>query len=160
MKLLVKIAALFVLVLPGVSVADETAGKAVDQLTVYKSPTCGCCKVWINHLEEYGFEATTEHPADLDGVKRRLGITSQTASCHTGVSSQGYVFEGHVPAKYIKTFIENPPENAIGLSVPAMPLGSPGMEMEDRFHPYKVIQMNKDGTMQVYASVDEQAQQY
>ena len=138
--------------------APLTAG--AEELQVYKSPTCGCCVKWISHLEEFGFTTQTHHPGDLDGLKKELGVTPQSASCHTAVSEQGYVFEGHVPAKYVQQFLDNPAENAIGLAVPAMPLGSPGMEMGDRFQPYKVFQLNKDGSLQVYASVEQQADQY
>jgi hypothetical protein len=70
------------------------------------------------------------------------------------------VFEGHVPAKYIQQFLASPPDNAIGLAVPAMPVGSPGMEYQDRFMPYKVLQLNKDGTSLVYAHVKYPSQQY
>jgi len=130
------------------------------ELTVYKSPTCSCCKVWIGHLEANGFSATVNHPDNFNEVKKKLGITSRTASCHTAVSEQGYVFEGHVPAKYIEAFLAEPPEGAIGLSVPAMPVGSPGMEVGDRFQPYDIIQMNKDGSTQVFASIASADQQY
>ena len=111
-------------------------------------------------MAEYGFTSSIKHPVDLNGVKQDLGISAQSASCHTAVSEQGYVFEGHVPAKYVQQFLADPPENALGLTVPGMPMGSPGMEMDDRFNPYKVYQLNKDGTMQVYARVDEQSEQY
>ncbi len=137
-----------------------TSAAMAEELQVYKSPTCGCCVKWIDHLADYGFTAKVNHPRDLNGVKQKLGISSQTASCHTGVSEQGYVFEGHIPGPVMLAFLENPPENAIGLSVPAMPMGSPGMEMGDRFQPYKVLQINEDGTMQVFASIDEASQQY
>jgi len=133
---------------------------SAEELQVYKSPTCGCCLKWISHLEKYGFTATTSHPSDLNGVKKKLGISSQAASCHTAVSESGYVFEGHIPAKVMQAFLDEPPEGAIGLSVPAMPLGSPGMEVDDRFQPYKVLQINEDGSMQIYASIDEASQQY
>ena len=131
-----------------------------ENFEVYKSPTCGCCVKWIDHLEQYGFTSTINHPSDMNAVKKKLGISSQTASCHTAVSEKGYVFEGHIPGPYIQQFLQNPPENAIGLSVPAMPVGSPGMEVGDRFQPYKIYQLNEDGTLQVYASVDKPEQQY
>ena len=73
-------------------------------------------------------------------------------SCHTGVSADGYFFEGHIPAKFVTAFLANPPENAAGLAVPGMPAGSPGMEMGDRFNPYSVILVKKDGTTEVYAT--------
>ncbi|WP_369802079.1 DUF411 domain-containing protein [Microbulbifer sp. Q7] len=81
-------------------------------------------------------------------------------SCHTSVSADGYVFEGHIPAKLIRQFLRNPPAGARGLAVPAMPLGSPGMEVGDRFTPYKVLQLNRDGSTSVYANIDHFEQQH
>jgi len=146
--------------LPLLALLGKPVLAAEEALTVYKSPTCGCCIVWISHLEEYGFTATVNHPDDFNSVKKKLGITSRTASCHTAVSEQGYVFEGHVPARYIEAFLAKPPTNAIGLSVPAMPVGSPGMEAGDRFQPYDVLQLNDDGSTSIYASVKTLQQQY
>jgi hypothetical protein len=75
------------------------------------------------------------------------------------VSSQGYAFEGHIPARYIHQFLANPPADGIGLTVPAMPVGSPGMEVGDKFMPYRVLLMKKDGSTEVFASVESAAQQ-
>ena len=75
-------------------------------------------------------------------------------SCHTAVTTDGFVFEGHVPAKYMAKFLENPPKGAIGLAVPGMPMGSPGMEYQNKFMPYQVMQLNKDGSTAVYADID------
>ena len=131
-----------------------------DLLTVYKSPSCGCCGAWIEHMDDNGFKIDSKHPMDLNAVKKHFGVTPENQSCHTAVSKEGYVFEGHVPAKYVEQFLQAPPEGAIGLSVPEMPIGTPGMEMGERFQPYEVVQMNKDGTRAVYASVDIQDEQY
>ena len=139
--------------------SDPSAG-AVETLTVYKSPTCGCCKKWIGHLEDEGFEASVEHPANLDAIKDRYRIANNLRSCHTAVSSQGYAFEGHIPARYIHQFLANPPADGIGLTVPAMPVGSPGMEVDDKFMPYQVHLMKKDGSTEVFASVESFARQY
>jgi len=76
------------------------------------------------------------------------------------VTKEGYVFEGHVPAKFIKQFMASPPANALGLAAPGMPMGSPGMEMGDRFSPYNIILMKKDGTSEVFASIANAAEQY
>ena len=138
--------------------SDPSAG-AVETLTVYKSPTCDCCKKWIGHLEAEGFEASVEHPANLDAIKDRYRIANNLRSCHTAVSSQGYAFEGHIPARYIHQFLANPPADGIGLTVPAMPVGSPGMEVGDKFMPYRVLLMKKDGSTEVFASVESAAQQ-
>ncbi|MEQ3636481.1 DUF411 domain-containing protein [Alcanivorax sp.] len=140
-------------------ISDPSAADA-EMLTVYKSPTCGCCKKWIGHLEAEGFAASVEHPANLDAIKDRYRIANNLRSCHTAVSTQGYVFEGHIPARYIHQFLANPPADAMGLTVPAMPVGSPGMEVGDKFMPYRVLLMKKDGSTEVFASVGSMAQQY
>ena len=104
-------------------------------------------------------QTTVEQPIDLSAIKDTYGVPADMRSCHLAVTKSGYVFEGHVPAKFIARFIANPPENAIGLSVPGMPVGSPGMEYEDKFMAYDVYQLNKDGSSSVYASVDSPTQQ-
>ncbi len=123
-------------------------------LTVYKTSTCGCCKTWISHIEQNGITAIAKDYDDLSFIKNRYGIQPNHISCHTAVSENGYVFEGHIPAKYILMFLAEPVANAIGLTVPAMPLGSPGMEVGDRFMPYEILVFLKDGTSKVYAKVD------
>lgn len=160
-------AALFALALTacgqqnGAQDASQNADTGEPQtLTVYKSPTCGCCEDWMVHLEEKGFQTTAEHPEDMGAKKTELNIAPQYGSCHTGVSESGYVFEGHVPAKLIQQFLDNPPENAIGLAVPRMPTGSPGMEMGDRFDPYDVLLLKTDGGSEVYARIEQPEQQY
>jgi hypothetical protein len=129
-------------------------------LTVYKTPTCGCCKEWISHIEQHHFNATSVNQDSLTALKSSKGIAPAFRSCHTAISADGYVFEGHVPAKFIQQFLANPPRNAIGLSVPAMPLGSPGMEVDDRFMPYKVILLNSDGSHAIYASLSRYEEQF
>ena len=127
--------------------------------TVYKDANCGCCKEWIGHAEDNGLNATANDVADLALFKDRYGVPTDMRSCHTAVTTDGYVFEGHVPAKYVAEFLANPPSDAIGLAVPGMPVGSPGMEYQNQFMPYQVMQMNKDGTSQVYAEVESAEQQ-
>ncbi|MDH3978696.1 MAG: DUF411 domain-containing protein, partial [Gammaproteobacteria bacterium] len=119
----------------GVIAGDGNAAAVakIERLTVYKSPTCGCCKVWIKHVNQAGFKTATEQPANLNDVKSELGVPPQVRSCHTAVSESGYVFEGHIPAKLIKRFLADPPDDALGLTVPGMPVGSPGMESGGRF---------------------------
>ncbi len=122
--------------------------------TVYKDANCGCCKEWIGYATANGLNATAHDVADLSIFKERYGVPPQMQSCHTAVTTDGYVFEGHVPAKYIAQFLKSPPNNAIGLAVPGMPVGSPGMEYQDQFMPYQVMQINKDGSTAVYANID------
>jgi hypothetical protein len=143
--------------LTGLAAAD---GSGAIHLDVYKSPTCGCCTKWMDHLAENGFTSTSHHPSGLSDLKRELGVPLRYGSCHTGVSRNGYVFEGHVPARYITQFLDDPPAGALGLTVPAMPVGSPGMEYKDQFAPYDVLLLKKDGTVEVYVSVKSYEQQF
>lgn len=129
-------------------------------LTTYKSATCGCCKLWVEHASEHGFTVDARDVDNLNEVKQQHRIAAEYQSCHTSVADNGYVFEGHVPARLIRQFLQNPPAGARGLAVPAMPLGSPGMEMGERFTPYKVLLLNGDGSHSVYASIDRPEQQY
>ena len=122
-------------------------------LLVHKTPTCGCCKMWIKHLEGNGLTISVEDHSSLQEIKVKYDIKPEYRSCHTGVSKDGYIFEGHIPSKYITQFLSEEHPNAIGLSVPGMPLGSPGMEVEGMFTPYDVLILFKDGTSEVYAEV-------
>ncbi len=152
-------AAVFLWLAFGVSAAANQDA-ATLHLDVHKSPTCGCCTLWMDHLAENGFESTPHHPDDLGALKRELGVPVRYGSCHTGVSGDGFVFEGHVPARYIRQFIADPPEGALGLTVPAMPVGSPGMEYKDQFMAYEVLLLKADGTVEVYAAVESYEQQF
>lgn len=129
-------------------------------LKVLKSPTCGCCVKWMEHLHDNGFSTAVAEPENLAEQKAQLGIGPRYRSCHTAVSAQGYVFEGHVPSKFIHAFLAAPPEGSIGLSVPGMPLGSPGMEMGDRFMPYQILLLHKDGSSEIYAEINSALEQY
>ncbi|MBV0934502.1 DUF411 domain-containing protein [Marinobacterium weihaiense] len=131
-----------------------------ETLKVYKSPTCGCCEEWIEHAEANGFETRAFHPQNLTQMKLDMGIEGRFHSCHTAVTESGYLFEGHVPARLVKQFLANPPEGALGLTAPGMPMGSPGMEMGDRFEPYHVLLMKQGGGYEIYATIREQQSQY
>lgn len=123
---------------------------AQGMITVYKSPTCGCCKKWINHLEENGFKVKSVDMLNVVPKKLEFGITQQTASCHTAVID-GYVIEGHVPASDIQRLLKLQPKHIRGLAVPGMPVGSPGMEMGKRKDPYAVLSIDKQGKTRVFA---------
>ncbi len=103
------------------------------EITVYKSPTCGCCTKWVEHLRKHGFKVKTHDTEDMDAVKASLGIPADLGSCHTAVVGK-YRIEGHVPAADIDRLLAKKPKIA-GLAVPGMPSGSPGMEngRSDRF---------------------------
>ena len=134
---------------------DTQMTNPLMELIVHKTPTCGCCKMWVNHMENNGFAINTQDHQSLLKIKDNLKIEPQFRSCHTAVSSEGYFFEGHIPGKYISKFLKENNPKAIGLSVPGMPLGSPGMEVEGRFTPYDVLIHFRDGTTKVYAEVRE-----
>ncbi len=103
---------------------------AADAIHVYKNPDCGCCNAWINHLKAAGFAVQVTDTADTSSVRKRFGMPERLAGCHTA-TLDGYVVEGHVPAADIKRLLAMKPQ-AIGIAVPGMPVGSPGMELGDR----------------------------
>lgn len=100
-------------------------GWAGETVKVWKSPTCGCCSMWVDHLRESGFEVVAENVDDLDAVKRMAGVPEHLQACHTAKIGD-YVIEGHVPASAIERLLEERPD-ITGLTVPGMPAGSPGM---------------------------------
>lgn len=129
--------------------ATPEAAQGVPQVTVYKSPTCGCCAEWVNHLRENGFAVIVHDQDDLSMVKAANGITRELESCHTGIVD-GYVVEGHVPADLIARLLTERPAIA-GLAVPGMPGGSPGMESAPK-EAYQVLAIGKDGRTTVFAN--------
>ncbi|MDR2034984.1 MAG: DUF411 domain-containing protein [Helicobacteraceae bacterium] len=115
------------------------------EATVYKDPNCGCCNDWIAHLEKNGFAVKTRNQ------RRDFGVPSKYASCHTAIVA-GYAIEGHVPASDIKRLLEEKPD-AIGLAVPNMPIGSPGMDgaaYDGLREPFEVLLVGKDGSARVF----------
>ena len=124
--------------------AAPVKGKAI---AVFRSETCGCCKQWILHLQKHGFVVEDHVVADMTETKRRYGVPQEVASCHTAVVD-GYVIEGHVPAQDIVPLLAKKPEDITGLSVPAMPTGTPGMEDEQagRKDPFSVVAFSKSGS--------------
>ncbi|HAC63271.1 MAG TPA: metal-binding protein, partial [Cyanothece sp. UBA12306] len=117
-------------------------------ITVYRSPSCGCCGEWIKHLEKHGFQVTDLKTDKIEAIKQENNISSDLASCHTGIID-GYVMEGHIPADDIKRFLTEKPDWQ-GLTVPQMPLGSPGMESGDRKQPFDVLAFNNKGKIKVF----------
>ena len=110
-------------------------------IKVYKSPLCGCCGAWVENLSEFGFEIDVTNMEDVTPVKRHFGVGEDLYSCHTALFD-GYVIEGHVPAADIERLILERPK-AIGLAVPGMPIGSPGMEQGDEKEPFDVVLFDK-----------------
>jgi hypothetical protein len=126
------------------------AAPTTPVIDVYKSPTCGCCNKWIDHLKANGFTVRNHDTDDVGQHKVRLGVPSAYGSCHPAEIG-GYVIEGHVPAREIKRLLKDNPR-ARGLVVPAMPVGSPGMEEAGgRKDSYKVFLVNRNGSVRVYA---------
>ncbi|MGB1239810.1 MAG: DUF411 domain-containing protein [Pseudomonadales bacterium] len=120
------------------------------EMTVHKSPTCGCCQAWVDQLPS-DVAVTIEQSDDLIAVKEKLGVASNVRACHTAVTKKGFVFEGHVPNAAIRAFLAAPPAGAIGLAVPGMPVGSQGMEVGDKTMRYPIMQLNRDAKPTVWA---------
>lgn len=133
--------------------ATLAQGPARTAITVYKSPLCGCCEDWVKHLRDHGFAVSTQNVEDTGPWRQRLGMPERFASCHTGLMA-GYAIEGHVPAADIRRLLATQPK-AAGLAVPAMPLGSPGMDQGPRKDPYDVLLVKADGTATVFASYNK-----
>ena len=123
---------------------------AAQLVETYKSPTCGCCTKWVQHMREAGFEVRINDVRDLPAVRAESGIPAKLTSCHTS-RVDGYVIEGHVPAAEVRRLLSVRPQ-AVGLAVPAMPIGSPGMEQSGHVDPYDVFLVRADGTTAVFAS--------
>ncbi len=130
------------------TLAPGTVGTPV---VVYKDAECGCCKSWVQHMRDNGFQVTAiDEPARvLDSIKTAHGITGASASCHTAEVGR-YVIEGHVPADLVQKLLREHPADVAGLSVPGMVTGSPGMEGGTPEH-YTVVAMMRDGTTRAYA---------
>lgn len=120
-------------------------------LTVYKDPSCGCCTRWVAHLTANGLKPVVKDRSDMAALKDSLGVPSALRSCHTAVAGR-YVIEGHVPAADVKRLMATAPKDIIGLAVPDMPAGSPGMEMGARRDRYDVIAFGSRGATHVFAS--------
>lgn len=122
-------------------------------LVVYKNPSCGCCASWIDHMEEAGFTVEVRDTEDMNAVKQQQGVNASFASCHTAIID-GYVVEGHVPAADVTRMLAERPA-ILGLAVPGMPVGSPGMEQgsPENYDAYDVMTFDGTGATSVYHSV-------
>jgi len=126
------------------------AATALPQVEVFKSPYCECCGAWVEHMKAAGFDVKVTLVNDTTAARKRLGVPDKFGSCHTATVG-GYVLEGHVPAVEVKKLLAAKPA-AVGLAVPGMPPGSPGMEVGTRQDPYKVFLIDKSGHETVFAS--------
>lgn len=121
------------------------------EISVYESPSCGCCKLWSNYMSKNGFEVKEIKTGDLMSIKSKYGIKDEYMSCHTAIVD-GYVVEGHVPYQEVLRLLSEKPDGVIGISTPGMPLGSPGMEQGNVNEVYDVLLLRKDGSTEVYAT--------
>jgi hypothetical protein len=127
----------------------QTKAPAKTQLTVYKSPTCGCCGKWVEYMQARGFSATVTDLPDVAPIKAKHGVPARLSSCHTTLVG-GYVIEGHVPAEDIQRLLKEKPA-IVGLAAPGMPAGSPGMDVPNS-PAYDVLAFDKAGKTTVFAT--------
>jgi hypothetical protein len=132
---------------------ESNTAVSTPRMEVFKKASCDCCGKWIEHVESAGFKVKARNRVNMNTIKREFNIAPQYQSCHTAVY-EGYVFEGHIPIDVIHQFVENPPGDAVGLSVPGMPVGSPGMEIGDRLDEYDVLLLKSDGSSEIYAHIE------
>ena len=127
---------------------------SASTVVVYKSPTCGCCAKWIEHLEESGFDVDVREETDMNSVKAKHGVRPEYSSCHTALVD-GYVIEGHVPADQIVRLLAEKPE-VLGISAPGMPVGSPGMESNNpsQHQDYDVVTFDGSGNTELFARIE------
>lgn len=143
-----KTSILKILLVGGIATA-AWAGPGAPVVDVYKSPSCGCCGKWADHMKASGFTVRAHNTDDVVRHKYRLGVPPGYGSCHTA-EVNGYLVEGHVPAREIRRLLKEKPD-VRGLVVPDMPMGSPGMEQGNRKDHYDVLLVNRDGSTQTYA---------
>ena len=127
----------------------EADYSGTTEMTVYRSPTCGCCGVWVDHAQKHGFKIEDIKTDEMEALKQKHNIPQELASCHTAIID-GYVMEGHIPADDIKRFLAEKPDNMVGLAVPGMPIGTPGMEAKDIKQPFQVLAFNDKGEVEVF----------
>lgn len=137
-----------------IAVAGTVAGLPMQQprpipITMYKSPTCGCCAEWGEHMKANGFVVTVRDIDNLAPIKTDAGVPGGLQSCHTAVV-EGYVVEGHVPADLVKKMLQEKPR-VVGIAVPGMPIGAPGMEQGSTKQAYDVLLFDAQGRTTVYA---------
>lgn len=130
-----------------------TQAEEAKAITVYRSPTCSCCGKWLEHLKQNNFVIKDIMTDDMQAIKKQQGVSDEMASCHTALVD-GYVIEGHVPADDIKALLKTKPK-VVGIAVPQMPMGTPGMEMGDKKDPYNVMSFDQNNHYEVFKSHTE-----
>ena len=132
----------------GVRALSSRLGAAPAEMTVYKSPSCGCCVKWVEYMRKAGFAVTERNVNDVTPIKRERGVPEELYSCHTAVTGD-YVFEGHVPADLVQRVLRERPAIR-GLAAPGMPQSAPGMDMGHE--KYEIISFTRDGKTKRYAT--------
>ncbi len=133
----------------GAGELQRAGGAAKPSVSVWKTATCGCCALWVEHMRKNGFEAAVVDVPDLDPIKRKLGVPANLASCHTALVN-GFIVEGHIPADAVRRLLKERPAVA-GIAVPGMPAGSPGMEVPGGYkQPYAIVAFDKGGRQSVF----------
>lgn len=131
--------------------AKEISDENLKAITVYKSPTCGCCTMWEEHLTKAGFKVTSKKTDDMAAIRKQYNVPEKAQSCHTGIVG-GYVIEGHVPATDVEKLLKTRPD-VIGLAAPGMPPKSPGMQPEgEKPSGYDVLSFDKNGQTKVFSA--------
>ena len=139
-----------VLAAQSMSSAQQKPAPVKPLLTVYKTPTCGCCAKWVDHMRANGFDAKVHELADLTEIKTKLGVPATLGSCHTAQVGR-YVIEGHIPADAVHRLLKERPTAVTGLAVPGMPLGSPGMEVAGgTAAPYLILTFDRKGQTTIF----------
>jgi len=139
-----------VILLLSASSAASVLAAETNKVVIYKSPACGCCSQWVEHLEKNGFAVEIHKVRNVEPYRQRFGVPDSMASCHTALVG-GYAIEGHVPAADVKRLLREKPK-ARGIAVPGMVSGSPGMEQGSRHDHYNVMLFNSSGRATVYAA--------
>jgi hypothetical protein len=147
MRATIAVAVLALVAASGLALGGQ---RPAETVSVYKDAGCGCCAKWVDHLEQRGFATKTTNVTNIDEVKTKHGVPAQARSCHTAIVA-GYVIEGHVPAADVQRLLKERPAGVVGLAVPGMPIGSPGMEVGSRVQPYSVLAFDKQGKTTVFA---------
>lgn len=138
-----------------IALAETASNAATHQMTVYRSENCSCCGKWIDHVQAAGFEIDDHFIDDMDAKKAELGVPEAASSCHTAVVD-GYLVEGHVPVADLQRLLAER-SAVVGIAVPGMPMGSPGMESDDGepSDPFSVVTFTEDGTVNVFQEYPE-----
>ena len=139
---------------PIANASDSTPTTEALNITVYRTPTCGCCQGWVDYLQQNNFEVTdiVKPEAEIQAIRQQYDLPEQLNSCHTA-EINGYLVEGHIFAQDIRQLIARKPDIA-GIAVPGMPIGTPGMEMGDRKQSFDVLGFKQDGQIEVFNSYE------